>query len=134
MVCILLILSVYLQKVVLFALLLLKQLSLENCSLISSFIEYEESIGCYNPSSYPNIKNRLSLISSQLLSHIQALSSQYVFCYGACPTSIVNSLLLNYHRFISAFLDDNPIRQHSLAQIHLYLFYHLLLLPIILIP
>ena len=92
-----------------------KQLSLENSSLISSFIEYEESIGCYNPSSYPNIKNRLSLISSQLLSHIQALSSQYIFCYGACPTSIVNSLLLNYHRFISAFLDDNPIRQHSLA-------------------
>lgn len=88
---------------------------LENSSLISSFIAYEVSIGCYSPSSYPNTKNRLSLISSQLLSHIQVSSSPHIFCYGACPTSIVNSLLLNYHRFISAFLDDNPIRQYSLA-------------------
>ena len=49
-------------------------------------------------------------------------------CYGAAPTSIVNSLLLNYEKNIICFVDDNKLRQNLLSLILLYLFYHQILL------
>ena len=38
-----------------------------------------------------------------------------VFCYGAAPTSIVNSLLLGYEKYIIGFLDDNNLRHNLLS-------------------
>ena len=39
----------------------------------------------------------------------------YIYSYGAAPTSIVNSLLLDYENRLSAYIDDNPIRQNKLS-------------------
>ena len=40
-------------------------------------------------------------------------SDLFIYCYGAAPTSIVNSLLLDYEDRLSAYIDDNPIRQNK---------------------
>ena len=58
---------------------------------------------------------KLNNMSIEIKKIICEEQGNIVFAYGAAPTSVVNSLLLDYDQHISAYIDDNPIRQNKLA-------------------
>ena len=87
----------------------------ENTELINQFINLEVNRKCYDPSKYESISLNISQFSKKLNDYLKKFDNNHIFSYGAAPTSIVNSLLLNYDKKLNAYLDDNPIRQNNLT-------------------
>ncbi len=88
----------------------------QNKLLINKYINLEEKNGCYKTESYETLKKKLNNMSKNIKIYLQdQIKFNKIFCYGAAPTSVVNSLLLKYDQYISAYIDDNPIRHKTLA-------------------
>ena len=92
-----------------------KKESEENTKLINQFINFEDNNKCYDSSKYESISLNISQFSKKLNDYLTKVDNNHIFSYGAAPTSIVNSLLLNYDKKLNAYLDDNPIRQNNLT-------------------
>ena len=92
-----------------------KKQSLENTILINQFINLENSINCYSINSFNLLKKKILKYKVNLIRLLNKNKVKEVFCYGAAPTSIVNSLLLDYDKYIISFLDDNILRHNLLS-------------------
>ncbi len=87
----------------------------ENTELINYFINLEVKNKCYQPSIYESLSLKIANYKKKLNDYLLKIDNNYIFSYGAAPTSIVNSLLLSYDKKLNAYLDDNPIRQNNLT-------------------
>ncbi|CAE19691.1 methyltransferase [Prochlorococcus marinus subsp. pastoris str. CCMP1986] len=87
----------------------------ENTQLITDFINLEVNNKCYDSSKYESIRLQISQFRNKLNDYLLKVDHNHIFSYGAAPTSIVNSLLLNYDKKLNGYLDDNPIRQNNLT-------------------
>ena len=93
-----------------------KNKSLENKEIINSFLELENNIKCYSEETYNELYLKINKYKGQLTDFLKDnLNNSLLFSYGAAPTSIINSLLLGYEKYIGAYLDDNKLRQNLLT-------------------
>tara|TARA_Y100000739_G_C20580126_1_gene452396 strand:- start:632 stop:1741 length:1110 start_codon:yes stop_codon:yes gene_type:complete len=93
-----------------------KNSSKENKDIINKFINLENLAKCYQEESFEIITKKIGVYRRQILKILNSQNKNLpIISYGAAPTSIVNSLLLQYDNHLAAYIDDNPIRQNTLA-------------------
>ena len=93
-----------------------KESSKENKDLVKDFIKLENDTGCYLEETFSKISSQIEVYKKEIFDALDDFDDNlFIYSYGAAPTSIVNSLLLDYENRLSAYIDDNPIRQNKLS-------------------